>query len=474
MAAFSITRRLILALLLTELTLAFAIAAFSTYLTRKQLQSAFDIALHGRAMSVAALVRFSEGANPHLIFDSRLVPPPLDRERPDFYRIVDHEGRLIAESLHKPPQFAATTNEQGTYWTIGYGGNEYRVARLGDVPVLDREDGEMAASQPVTITVLYAASTEDIRERAWWVATMTGGGAIVLLALSTLVTIWAIRRGLSPVTELAGSASRVTSESWKLNLPEQARATQELIPLTEAMDEMLARLQQAFTSQREFVANAAHELKTPIAVLKSTLQLALQRPRSAEEYRAQLQQALEDAERVESLTHSMLRLARAEQMRNTRSQGDLPWIDVTDSCTASVDRLRPFAQARAVTIEVAAAGTQLFRANPEDLELVWTNLVENAIRYSPPQGLIRVSVATAQGAVRVTVQDSGHGIPESELQHIFDRFHRADASRSHETGGYGLGLAISKAMVEAYGGSIHAKSQTGSGTTVEVSLPVSS
>src|SRR5262249_29805467 len=159
---------------------------------------------------------------------------------------------------------------------------------------------------------------------------------------------WAVRRGLAPLGQLASSAGNVTAQNWALNAPQDARDTRELVQLTNAMDTMLSTLHQAFASQREFVANAAHELKTPIAVLKSTLQLLLQRSRTAEEYRTQVQAALSDVERLEALTHSMLRLARAEQVQATKSNGNLPNVDLTVSCEQSAVRLHPVADAKGV------------------------------------------------------------------------------------------------------------------------------
>lgn len=469
MPKLSITRRLIVSVLLTQIVLTIAVVSLATYLTRRQLHRSFDAALQGRAMSIAALVRFSEETSPRLIFDSSLVPPPLERDHPDFYQVLAGDGHVIASSPNWPSDFPTNPRRRRSYWTVDRQGEQYRVVRLENTPVLDREGPDTASS--ATTTVIYAASTEEIRERVWAVVILTCVGSLLLLAVSTVVTVWAVRRGLSPLAALATSASRVTADNWKLDAPQQARATQELVPLTDAMDGMLETLQQAFTSQRDFVANAAHELKTPIAVLKSTLQLLLQRPRTAEEYRVQVEGALDDLGRLEALTHSMLRLARAEQVQTTSRRQELPLLDLTATCEQSAERLRPVADSRFVRIQVQSKGTPKIHADPEDLELIWNNLFENAIRYSPTDSTVIVSISNDDHCARVDVQDRGPGIGEEDLSNIFNRFHRADASRSRETGGYGLGLAIVKAMVEAYGGSIVAESRLGSGTTMSVHLP---
>jgi heavy metal sensor kinase len=318
---------------------------------------------------------------------------------------------------------------------------------------------------------LYAASTEEIRERAWAVALLTCVGSLVLLAIATTTSVLMVRKGLTPLAVLADRAGKVSAQDWRLHAPDEAHATAELAPLTAAMDRMLATLERAFTSQREFVTNAAHELKTPIAVLKSTLQLALQRPRTADEYQHELRRALEDVARLENLTHSMLRLARAEQLQSGQ-RTDLQTVDLAASCESCAERWRPIANAKSVIIEVQSDGEPQVKGDPDDLDIIWNNLLDNAIRYSPTGGKVRMSIARKNGSAHIEVEDQGPGIREQDLQRIFDRFHRSDASRSRETGGYGLGLAISKAMVEAYGGHIDAKSRSGSGTTFYVELPV--
>jgi signal transduction histidine kinase len=238
------------------------------------------------------------------------------------------------------------------------------------------------------------------------------------------------------------------------------------------MTAMLEGLHRAFTQQREFLANAAHELKTPVAILKSTLQSLLQIPRTSDEYRLGLEEALEDMARLEKLLHSMLRLARAEQWAAGSLHRDLEVVDVAGTCQSAVDRLQPVARERNVAIQFDANGTVLLRADAEDLELVWANLLENAIRFSPDGGQVQLRVRSNGRWGYIDVEDRGPGIPAPELPHVFERFHRGDSSRARNTGGYGLGLAISKALIEAYGGSIAPHSQEGQGTKMTVTLPL--
>ena len=284
MPKLSIRRRLIASVFATQLILTVALVALATYFTRGQLRAAFDAGLHGRAMSVAALIRYSEEGNHELIFDRELSPPSLDRHHPDFYQIVDESGHVIGASSNWPGNLPGPSKPGRQYWDVTVDGVHYRTVRLDHLPVLDREGPDTKSN--ATITVIYAAPTDEFREDLWHAAILTLAGSLLLLAIATLVVAWAIRQGLSPLATLAVSAGKVSASDWNLNLPEDATATEELAPLTRAMETMLATLYRAFSSQQEFLANAAHELKTPVAILKSTLQSMVQVPRTADEYRA--------------------------------------------------------------------------------------------------------------------------------------------------------------------------------------------
>jgi signal transduction histidine kinase len=143
------------------------------------------------------------------------------------------------------------------------------------------------------------------------------------------------------------------------------------------------------------------------------------------------------------------------------------------TCQLAIERVQGVAQQRGVLVGFAANGAMRLPADPDDLELVWSNLLENAIRFSPKGETVRLTLRANNGRGYVEVADKGPGIAPSELPHIFDRFYRADSSRARNTGGYGLGLAISKALIEAYGGTIEPHSRPGEGTRMIVSLPTS-
>ncbi len=468
MRQHSIRRRLIATVVLSQLLLAAGLLSIGVFYTQRRLLAALDTALQSRAMSVAALVRYTEDASGNVYFDQTLMPQPLDPGHPDLFAVWAERSGLLTHSADWPSGISSL--EPRDRWEFTRSGIPYRALRVSQVPVLDREEGK--SFQPQTLTIVYAAPEVSLREQVRAAGFFIALASALLLGVTVLLALWGIRRGLLPLRNLTEQAAAVSAETWDFHVPEEAVQSQELRPLIDAMILMLARLQESFDRQKQFLDNATHELKTPVAVLKSTLQLMLQRPRSAEEYRHGLERSLEDLGRLEQLLQNMLRLSRAERWSRGPSRRVLQPVDLAATCQEAARRIQSLADAKQVTIKLASQGAVALQADPEDLQLVWVNLLENAVRYSPEGAAIEVGITrTASNLVQVTFADHGPGIAPNELPRIFDRFYRGDASRTRSTGGFGLGLAISKAVIEAYGGTIRAESASPQGTRMTVELP---
>lgn len=465
MKRFSLTGRIIAVVIVCQLLLTLALTFASLYLGRKALLSAFDAELEGHATGTLACVRYTDSAPTDLLFDPSLLPRSLDRQ-PDLFEIRKSNGELLARSNPAlPPSVIQGGNSYVDFTTAG---SAYRAVAMRQVTVLDAED---TVTVPLRVTVVYASSLETVQRRLEELAASVAGSSLLLLVVASVVASWGVRRGLEPLRELAAQASVISVRNWNFQPPEGASATKELAPLTHAIDAVLARLKDAFRQQRDFTSDAAHELKTSVAIVKSTLQSLLQRPRPEQEYRAGLERMLEDCDRLEDLLQRMLRLARIEQASESGLR-HVGTTELTSTCEAAISRIEVLAQSRGVSVELVDPSPVHLRADPEDLELIWVNLLENAVRYSPAGSTVGVRVQkNGGGTVSVSVEDCGPGIPANELPHIFERFRRGDRSRARSTGGFGLGLAICKAMVLAYGGNIEASNRSGMGTEVRVVLP---
>ena len=472
MGRSSIRRQLIAMVVLSQALLAVGLLFAGLFYTHKRLVSALDTRMRSHALSLAALARYSEEEPEKLYFDKTLVAATLDPDRDDSFVIWSDRVGLLFQSDRWPKGLDPRTAKPG-HWNFTLAGIPYRGLRLISVPVLDREPGNFGS--PELLNIAYVSPMVGLQNQVREIGIFIAAASLVLLGITVLFSLWGIRHGLSPLQHLAAQAGQVSTQNWELRLPPNTQGTTELQPLIDSMQTMLARLQRSFVQQRDFLGNAAHELKTPVTVLKSTLQSLSQRPRNPEDYQIGLSNCLEDLERLERLLQWMFRLARAEQWACGAQRPDLQVIDVTATCEEAIERVRPVAEAHGTSIQLSRNGSVPLRADPEDLQLVWTNLLENAVRYGPEGGSVKVAVVCNNGGpARVIFQDEGPGIPAADLPHIFDRFYRGERSRSRATGGFGLGLPISKALVEAYGGSITADSAPGRGTCMIVELPVTS
>jgi signal transduction histidine kinase len=349
---------------------------------------------------------------------------------------------------------------------VSVDGRRYRVRQSEGIRIIDRlEYGSVGLRRPVTI--VYASRTNhlwhEIAEAAGFYIAVSVG----LMCVTAVFLILALRRLLHPLKELAERAAGVSANSIEFDPPTSAMETKELRPLAEALSATIGRLKKALHMQHRFVSDAAHELKTAVAVQRSTVQLLAMRERSAEEYAEGLGRALQDNERVEQLVSRMLTLGRFEERGVGSAEVVGPASDLGGSARRTVEGLRQWSEARGVSLRMEMdEGVDVMLAE-EAAETLVSNLVMNAVQHSSRGGVVsvRVAVGDARRAV-LQVSDEGAGIAPENLPHIFERFYREDRSRSRETGGAGLGLAICKSIVEGAGGVIGVESAVGRGTTV--------
>jgi signal transduction histidine kinase len=234
---------------------------------------------------------------------------------------------------------------------------------------------------------------------------------------------------------------------------------------------VLARLEHSFVQQRQFIGDAAHELKTAVAVLKSSLQLLTLRQRTALEYERGLERCLLDCERMEEIVAKMLTLARIEA-NAAPARGAI--ADLEECLRRAVRQFESMAELKRQSILIIGEGPVMVEAEAEQLQLLCGNLLLNALQHSPTGSSIRAFIKQEVTHAELAIEDDGEGIAPQDLPHIFDRFYRGDPSRSRKTGGTGLGLAISKAIVSRWQGTIDITSSVGIGTRVVVDLPSAS
>jgi heavy metal sensor kinase len=270
---------------------------------------------------------------------------------------------------------------------------------------------------------------------------------------------------LRPVREIAGTAARLGANDLSERLPVAGR--DEFSELAASINAMLARLEEAFDRQRRFTADASHELRTPLSIVKANTSRALERPWSPDRYREMIAAIDGAADRQSRIVEELLFLARADAGGLARDVGPVCLLDTLEEAVDAVRREnRPEVRIEAIdpALMVSGSGSELYR--------LFANLLENAVRHTPPEGTVTVLAAVDDKSVTVTVRDTGEGIPPEHLPHLGERFYRVDAARTSDSGGTGLGLAICRSIVAAHEGRMTIESAVGEGTSVRILLPL--
>lgn len=271
-------------------------------------------------------------------------------------------------------------------------------------------------------------------------------------------------RALRPVAAITHKAAEISEHDLAQRLPVHSK--DELGRLAATFNGLMERLQHAFERQRRFTADASHELRTPLSVIQAITSQKLMARRAPEEYEQALRQIDDAAGYMGKLVNHLLILARADAGQLALEHERVDLAELVEHVAAQVG------EASGRPISVHASGPVSVSGDALRLTELFLNLLENAVKYTPPGGSVAVHVERSGATGRVTVRDTGIGIAPEHLPHIFERFYRADKSRSRDEGGTGLGLAISLWIAEAHGGSLRAESEPGRGTTMTATLPL--
>ncbi len=307
-------------------------------------------------------------------------------------------------------------------------------------------------------------SLAQVRGRLWWLGTAT-------FAATVLGCYFLVRLGLLPLRRLSEAVSRVSPRDFHFPVDEE-RLPRELRPIAERLEATLEQLGRAFAREKQATADMSHELRTPLAAILATTELALRKPREAEDYREFLAECRRGAKQMNEVVERLLALARLD------AGVDLLRVQPVDAAVLAEQAaavVRPLAEARGLRLEVrlpADPAAACVSTDPDKVREVLTNLLHNAIQYNRPGGDVQVAVHRDNGSLVLEVRDTGIGIAPAAREQIFERFWRADPSRGRDGLHAGLGLAIVKEYVGLMGGSVTVDSVEGQGSTFRVRLPI--
>jgi signal transduction histidine kinase len=459
---YSLTHRLISTILLVELLAAISICGAAMLYERHVRFRSFDIMLRGRADSLMGAVQDADDTGDNVMLDGTEAKLPQQ----DIYQAEQTGVRVLGHSRNWT---GMPEGKPGDFFSISAGGQHFRALKIEGLRIVD--PGEKGGGTPRPVTIFYGSPVDRVWSEIWETVGFYSATSLGLLAISGVLIFYLLSRGLSPLRELATEAEGVSVESWNFVPPPRARIIRELAPLTAALETVLARLEHSFVQQRQFMGDAAHELKTAVAVLKSSLQLLTLRQRTALEYERGLDRCLLDCQRMEETVAKMLTLARIEA---NAAPATSAIADLEECLRRAVRQFESMAELKRQSILIIGEGPVMVEAEAEQVQLLCGNLILNALQHSPTGSSIRAFIKQEVTHAELAIEDDGEGIAPQDLPHIFDRFYRGDPSRSRKTGGTGLGLAISKAIVSRWQGTIDITSSVGIGTRVVVDLPSAS
>jgi heavy metal sensor kinase len=399
-----------------------------------------------------------ELANGHPQFSADSTRPRAQLGAEGFVRLLDTQGQVIDGygAYWQTPVLAQslTATAQGLVFNqISQAGTRLRVYTL---PV--------TANNQTVGYIQVADDQESLLETVGQVRRNLLIGAPISILISALLSFFTIRQALGPLTTMTRSAAKISDEALDERLPVPG-VKDEVYALATAFNATLDRLAAAFVRQRRFTANASHELRTPVTAILGHAELALDRPRSAQEYQRSMERIQTEAARMQRVIERMLTLARVDMSRQPL---DLSPTNLSQLAETLVDTLRPHAAEKGLTLTVHTPPHLILTTDADSLTQILLNLLENAIAYTD-EGGITLTLTPNADHVRIAVSDTGSGIPPEHLPHIFQPFYRVDPARSRR--GAGLGLTLTRELAQLLGGDIQAANQPGRGTTFTLTLP---
>jgi heavy metal sensor kinase len=361
--------------------------------------------------------------------------------------------RLADKALPLPEQ--GRLSESPSYRSVSADGGRWRVFAV------------QARGPSDVLTVQVARPLDDFdHEMGELLLALLLAGPLALVAAAG-GGYWLARRALAPVTLLRRRTREITADRLDRRLP-VPNPRDELGLLAATVNDMIARLERSFAEIRRFTADASHELRTLLAAIRSEAEVALGRGGLPDEQRQLLGSILEECGRLTRLTDQLLALAREDA--GTAKQAHQA-VDLAALAAGATETMRALAEAGGVRLRVFADRPAPAWGDEERLRQVFFNLIDNAVKHTPPGGEVEVRVEAADGRAVAVVRDTGEGIAPEHLPRVFDRFYRVDKARTRERGGTGLGLSIVQSVVVAHGGRVELESAPGKGTTARVVLP---
>jgi signal transduction histidine kinase len=318
------------------------------------------------------------------------------------------------------------------------------------------------------VSIVFQGSAEALFQTLRRLALSLTLFGIAAGLLTALVALWASKRALRPLHATADVIGTIDSSNLHRRI-EVGQLPPELVPMATRLNEMLARIERDYAHRQQFLADASHELRTPVAALVTAAEVSLRHPRDAQAYRRALESCLGDARLLRRLVERLMEQCRADTLTHDESPQEIEVTPLLDECA---NQAAVIGAEREIRIQRSFPERLWLTTQPHRLRSILTNLLSNAVEYNRPGGWVELAAAVVGESLQILVRDSGPGIEPGHLPHLFEPFYRADKARSQQAGHLGLGLSLVQSHVKAMGGEIKVESVPGKGTVFEVLIPL--
>jgi heavy metal sensor kinase len=434
------------------------------------------------AVYAGGIVVLRQNVDRDLIVRARLLAEDVARGQEPValgtaYRVLSPDGLVLSASggpLQRAPvnQAALAAAQRGQIYRENVPAGALGAAAIAGAigsPPLQVRMMTVPIGRPPTMIVQVGELARDERRFTSVLLVALLGVLVLGLPLAALGGWWLAGRALAPIRAMAQTAQRIEDTSLSERLP-QPRVRDELGVLAATFNELLDRLQAAFLRERRFIADVSHDLRTPLALAKSTIGVALNRTRTVDELRTALTEVDGQVDRMSKLLDATLFLSHADAKQLRRHYQP---VDLSELLTDLYETTAPYAEEernQKLLCEVVA-GLRV-RGDRDQLTRLFLNLLDNAMQYTPANGTVWLRASRTNGQLQIQIADTGAGIAPEDLPRVFDRFYRVDDARGNaDSHHHGLGLSIAQAIAHAHDGNIRATSQLGKGSTFTVTLP---
>ncbi len=446
--------------------------SFIIYTTvRRALLEEFDGALESTAHLFAASVEHEEN-EVELGFDLQQMPEFRDPHNPTFYQLWGANDTVMAKSplLHADSlrQIADGVGSPVFANSRGSDGRPQRAVGLRFIPrASDNQEGPPPPRNMKTLSLTMARDATELYGQLAFLRRLLCGASVAVAALSVLVAAVIVRHGLAPLNLIAAQIAAVKADDLTARVDAQ-NIPKEIVPVRDRLNDLLSRLEASFERERRFTADVAHELRTPLAGMRSTLEVTLSRARDCGEYQTVLSDCLEIAQSMQAMMNNLLMLARLDAHQVTLRQDQVQLADLLDACW------QPFAESasqRRIVFESTLPEDLTCISDPDSLSMVLSNLLANAAEYTDEGGRIWVAGHRTDQRTELTLSNTGCSLTDEQLSQIFDRFWRGDSARTDAGVHCGLGLALVHRLISTSGGSVVVERQAGGVFAVRLTLP---